>query len=66
MVAAYRDRMKTHQPIPPRIVNDGPVLENIDRDDAVDVLKFPVPMLHEHDGGRYIGTRRPRDDARSR
>ena len=56
VVASYRDRMKTHQPIPPRLVNDGPVLENIDRDDAVDVLKFPVPMLHEHDGGRYIGT----------
>ncbi len=35
---------------------DGPVLENVDRDDEVDVLKFPVPFLHEHDGGRYIGT----------
>ena len=37
-------------------VAKGPVLENIDRDDEVDVLKFPVPFLHEHDGGRYIGT----------
>ena len=32
------------------------MLENVDRDDKVDVLKFPVPFLHEHDGGRYIGT----------
>ena len=32
------------------------MLENIDRDERVDVLKFPVPLLHELDGGRYIGT----------
>jgi 4-hydroxy-3-polyprenylbenzoate decarboxylase len=56
VVQAYRDRMKTHQPIPPKVVKQGAVLENVDRDDAVDVLKFPVPFLHEHDGGRYIGT----------
>jgi UbiD family decarboxylase len=56
VVQAYRDRMKTHRPIPPRTVTTGPVLENIDRDDQVDVLKFPVPFLHEKDGGRYIGT----------
>ena len=35
---------------------NGPVLENIDRDDEVDLFKFPVPRLHEKDGGRYIGT----------
>jgi UbiD family decarboxylase len=56
VVRSYRDRMKTHRPIPPRVVKDGPVLENVLRDDQVDVLKFPVPMLHELDGGRYIGT----------
>jgi UbiD family decarboxylase len=56
VVQSYRDRMKTHRPIPPKIVQDGRVLENIDRDDCVNVLKFPVPFLHELDGGRYIGT----------
>ena len=56
VVRAYRDRMKTHRPIPPKVVSKGPVLENVDRDDAVDLLKFPVPRLHELDGGRYIGT----------
>ena len=30
--------------------------ENVDRDDQVDLFKFPVPLLHELDGGRYIGT----------
>ena len=56
VVRAYRDRMKTHQPIPPRVVSKGPVLENVLSGNDVDVLKFPVPFLHELDGGRYIGT----------
>src|SRR5437868_13777595 len=55
VVRAYRDRMKTHKPIPPRVVKDGPVLQNVVRT-GIDVLKFPAPLLHEHDGGRYIGT----------
>src|SRR2546428_3600917 len=56
VVRSYRDRMKTHQPLPPRVVAKGAVLENIDRDGAIDLYKFPVPRLHELDGGRYIGT----------
>jgi UbiD family decarboxylase len=56
VVRAYRDRMKTHSPIPPRVVEKGPVLENVLSGGDVDVLKFPVPFLHELDGGRYIGT----------
>src|SRR5690242_11624129 len=56
VVRAYRDRMKEHGPIPPKTVGNGPVLENIDRDGEVDLFKFPVPFLHELDGGRFIGT----------
>ena len=56
MLDAYRARIKAHAPIPPRIVDTGPVMENIDRDDEVDLLKFPVPIHHEQDGERYIGT----------
>src|SRR5499427_9883174 len=56
VVRAYRERMKHHRPIAPKTVAKAPVLENVDRDEKVDVLKFPVPFLHEHDGGRYIGT----------
>jgi len=65
VVRAYRDRMKTHRPIPPKVVTKGAVLENVIKT-KIDVLKFPAPLLHEHDGGRYLGTRRPRDHARSR
>jgi UbiD family decarboxylase len=56
VVRSYRDRMKVHEPIAPRVVKSGPILENVLRDDEVNVLKFPVPFLHERDGGRYIGT----------
>src|SRR6202022_3984241 len=49
VVRAYRDRMKTHKPIPPRVVKDGAVLQNVLSGKDVDVLKFPAPLLHEHD-----------------
>jgi 4-hydroxy-3-polyprenylbenzoate decarboxylase len=42
--------------IPPRLVEDGPVFENVMRGDAVDLEIFPTPHWHEKDGGRYIGT----------
>ncbi len=47
---------RKQQPIKPVLVNDGPCKENIHIGDEVDLLEFPVPMLHEGDGGRYIGT----------
>jgi 4-hydroxy-3-polyprenylbenzoate decarboxylase len=47
---------KAYKQIPPVIVDDGPVFENIARDEDVDVEIFPVPIHHEQDGGRYIGT----------
>lgn len=56
VVKSYRKRLETFEDIPPRSVNAGPVLENVDRDEAVDLFKFPVPFLHERDGGRYFGT----------
>lgn len=37
-------------------VKNGPILENVQRGDKVNVLSFPVPFWHENDGGRYIGT----------
>jgi 4-hydroxy-3-polyprenylbenzoate decarboxylase len=54
---AYRDAyLKDMKLVPHEIVADGPVLENIMTGDDVDVLKFPSPIWHEKDGGRYIGT----------
>src|SRR5215813_10919898 len=54
---AYRDAfLKDMKLVPHEIVADGPVLENVMTGDDVDVLKFPAPIWHEKDGGRYIGT----------
>jgi len=38
----------------PEIVSAGKILENIQK--TPDILKFPSPLWHELDGGRYIGT----------
>ncbi len=44
-------------PLPYEVVNDGPVLENVQKGDDVDVTKFPTPVWHDGDEGRrYIGT----------
>jgi 4-hydroxy-3-polyprenylbenzoate decarboxylase len=40
----------------PKFVKDGPILKNVLEGDKVDVLKFPVPIHHEQDTARYIGT----------
>lgn len=56
LVHSWRERARRLEPAPPREVKDGPIRENVDRGDAVDLTKFPVPFWHEHDGGRFIGT----------
>ena len=54
---AYREAyLKDPKIIPHEIVDDGPVFENIMTGDDIDVTKFPSPVWHEKDGGRYIGT----------
>ena len=38
-------------------VKEGPILENVECEDEVDLLKFPVCRWNELDAGPYIGTR---------
>jgi UbiD family decarboxylase len=52
----YRERMKNVQYIPPVEVQSSPLFENVLEGNDVDVFKIPVPIHHELDGGRYIGT----------
>jgi 4-hydroxy-3-polyprenylbenzoate decarboxylase len=42
--------------IKPILTHAGPCKENIRRGNEVDLLEFPVPFIHDDDGGRYIGT----------
>lgn len=56
-VKAYRRRPKEKsEPIPPRLVNTGPIFENVYEGDAVNINKFPTPKWHSGDGGNYVGT----------
>ena len=56
LVSRFKNKLNTLQPIPPRIVKNGPIFENRMVGADVDLLKFPVPKVHELDGGRFIGT----------
>jgi len=40
----------------PVVVDSGPIHENVQSGDDVDLFTFPSPLWHEKDGGRYIGT----------
>src|SRR3989337_406715 len=53
---AFTKAFQASMPIPYEFVDDGPILENIQMGDDVNVLSFPTPLWHELDGGRYIGT----------
>jgi UbiD family decarboxylase len=41
---------------PVRPVSSAPFHENVVEGDDVNLLDFPVPRWHAHDGGRFIGT----------
>lgn len=57
LVKACQIRMnRPYKPVPPMEVKSGPVKENIQTGEDVDLFKFPTPQWHELDGGRYIGT----------
>ena len=55
-VRTVKTKLKELTPIPAREVNTGPVLENVDEGDKIDLFKFPTPKWHKGDGARYIGT----------
>lgn len=43
-------------PIAPREVTDAPCKEHVVTGAQVDLNALPAPMIHEGDGGRYLGT----------
>ncbi|MGH8764641.1 MAG: UbiD family decarboxylase domain-containing protein, partial [Burkholderiales bacterium] len=54
IIARYRECMRNI--VPRKSVATGPCKEVILKGGDVDVWKFPVPMWHHRDGGRYVGT----------
>lgn len=56
LVDAWESLLDTVVPLPTRVVESGPITENIQREDQVDLLRFPTPLWHPEDGGPFIGT----------
>lgn len=56
IIDVIRKRLSKLQPIPPKTVSDGPVLENIRKGSNINLLEFPAPKWHALDGARFIGT----------
>ncbi|MDP2916842.1 MAG: UbiD family decarboxylase [Dehalococcoidia bacterium] len=54
LMALYQKGMSNR--IKPRVVSTGPCKENVFKGDDVDLYRLPSLMLHDGDGGRYIGT----------
>jgi UbiD family decarboxylase len=55
-VQAWRTQLKDLQPRPAVLHERGPILENQQRGDQVDITRFPAPVWHRDDGGRFLGT----------
>ena len=47
---------RQQKPIKPVKVKSGPCQENVISGDKVDLSLLPSPMVHDGDGGRYLGT----------
>jgi len=54
LIEEYLRRQK--KPIKPVTVKTGACKENVLSGEKIDLLKFPVPFIHDGDGGRYLGT----------
>ncbi len=56
LVEAWRAQLDRLQPVPVQEVRSGPILENRQRGNEVDVTCFPAPVWHSGDGSGYLGT----------
>ncbi len=56
LMRRFTEMLENGKPLPMEWVDSGPVMENVQEGDDVDVFKFPSPKWHELDGGRYLGT----------
>src|SRR5581483_10258293 len=52
LVRLWTRKINESKPLPPRVVNDAPILENVLIGDKIDILKFPSLKSHALDGGR--------------
>ena len=56
LLNAWRKKFQSFSPLPVEVGAGGPLFENTLEGENVDLTKFPAPIWHEGDGGRYLGT----------
>ncbi len=56
LVKQIKDKLSQLKMLPPVEIKAAPVKENVYLGDEVDLFKFPSPIWHRRDGGRFIGT----------
>ena len=56
LIRSWLGYLRSFKLIPPKVVKSGPILENVQENDAINLLSFPSPIWHELDGGRFMGT----------
>jgi len=54
IIEVFREGLRKRRA--PKVVNDGPVKQNILKGKDIDLGQIPVPLWHNWDGGRYINT----------
>jgi 4-hydroxy-3-polyprenylbenzoate decarboxylase len=52
----WMEKRRALKPLAPSPAKDAPFLENVLKDDAVDLAQFPVPVWHRGDGGPFMGS----------
>jgi len=55
-VKIWKDNYKSIKPVPAKFVKKSALFDNVYEDGDIDMFKFPTPLWHDKDGGRYIGT----------
>ena len=55
-IDAWKKRLDHPRLMPPRVVDSGPLMENVFEGKDIDLLSLPAPHWHEGDGGRYLGS----------
>ena len=56
LVDAWETLVDGVKPMPMTSTKSAPISENVLEGEDVNLLKFPTPLWHPEDGGRYIGT----------
>lgn len=52
----WEEKLRNYKPIPPVMVDNGPVKENIQQGEEVNLLKFPAAKWHDLDVARFLAT----------